>query len=114
MSLPISFANDSLTRVRAGLVTDSYQNQVRDWASATTLDMSGWSVQPVPAPETAEGTARNTVGRRWLALGPAGTDVLATDRMIYAGITCEVDGAPLVYATGVLDHVELFLQETEG
>jgi hypothetical protein len=116
MTLPISFATQTITRLRAPLVenADAYGNDVFDWASADALDLDGCSVQPLALAEVHDGQARDTVQRRWLVIAPPGVDIIATDRATYAGSTYDVDGEPLIYATGVLDHVELFLVDVRG
>lgn len=112
----VSFATQTITRRRAPLVEggDAYGNDVLDWSAATDVDIDGVSVQPVEIDEINDGEARASVQRRWLVLADAGTDLVATDRVVFRGGVYEVAGAPAVYETSVLDHVELYLIDFRG
>jgi hypothetical protein len=69
-------------------------NAVIDWASPDELDITGCSVQPVAAPETVDGRARDAVARRWFVVAPPGADITALDRAVYGGRAYDVDGGP--------------------
>lgn len=114
MTLPLVFATQTITRQRGTADTDDYGNQVIDWTDPTELDIAGCSVQPVPAPETVDGRARDAIGARWLVIAPAGADITALDRAVYKGTVYDVDGRPLAFETGILDHVELYLSDVAG
>lgn len=114
MTWPLSFATETITCLRAPLVTDVYGNQVFDWDDAVEVDVAECTVQPAPAPEANEGKSRDAVTRRWFVAGPPGADIIATDRVRRAGVVYEVDGAPLQYTTGVADHCELWLADVRG
>lgn len=114
MSWPLSFATQAVVRLRAPLVDDPYGDDVYDWSAADELVIGSCTVQPVEAPEIVEGAARNSVGRRWFVAGPADADVVATDRIRWAGKVYDVDGEPLRYGTGVMDHAEFHLTLVEG
>lgn len=76
--------------------------------------VAGCSVQPDASSELTDGRDAITTGlRAWL---PAGTDVLATDRVRYDGELYAIDGRPSrwVDLDGVEDHVELRLTLVEG
>jgi hypothetical protein len=111
---PVSFAAQTITRLRAPLVGDRYDNQVRDWPNADRLDITPCVVEPVAAPELNDGTARDAVARRWFVSGPPGADVTAVDRVEFGGVTYAVDGEPLQFAVGVLGHCELWLADVRG
>lgn len=117
MSLPLSFAHQSIIRVRAALLPrDPRGNQVRDWAHAPEVPLPGWTVFP-------GATAELTVGRdssliQFTAIGPADADVLPTDRIKLPGSdrTYDIDGEPgrwLSPAGGVSSTV-LLLKKWEG
>jgi hypothetical protein len=114
MILPLSFATQTITRLRGTEDTDGLGNTVLDWTAPDELDLTGCSVQPVAAPETVDGRSRDAVGRRWLVIAPPGADIGALDRARFSGRVYDVDGEPLAYSTGVLDHVELYLVDVAG
>lgn len=80
---------DVITRKRAPLVTDRYGKQVRDWSAAASVDYPA-EVQPVSSTENVVNQARTeTRWRVWL--GPS-ADLAATDRVVWDGVTFEVEG----------------------
>lgn len=88
---------DTVVRLRPGSTTDRYNNAIEDWDAASSLVISGVSVQPATQVETADGT-RDTVNTSWVLRNPidAGDlDITTTDRITYAGMTLEVDGEVL-------------------
>jgi hypothetical protein len=110
-------ATQTITRQRAPLGAANparYNAQERDWSDPDELDISQCSVQPQPVAEVVDGSGRDAVPSRWLVIAPPGADVLAADRIAWAGDTYDVDGQPLVFTTGILDHVEFFMIRTEG
>jgi len=113
----LSIATQTLTRQRATLGAADparYGNREWDWTDPDELTLTGFSVQPQAAPEVIDGDlARDSVTTRYLCIGPI-SDVIATDRIVFAGQTYEVDGDPLVWATGILDHVEFFITRDAG
>lgn len=86
---------DTIVRLRPGSATDAYGNPVRDWTAASSATLTGVAVQPATGrAETADGI-RDTAVSRWLLFTPIGSgdlDLLATDRVVYDGMTLEVDG----------------------
>jgi hypothetical protein len=114
MTLPLSFATQTITRLRAAEALDGYENAVLDWTAPDELDITGCSVQPVAAPETVDGRSRDAVGRRLLVIAPPGVDITALDRARFGGRVYDVDGEPLAFATGVIDHTELYLVDVAG
>jgi hypothetical protein len=110
-------ANQTLTRQRAPLGDPDparYNARERDWSDPDQLDISQCSVQPQPLPEAPEGSGRDAVPARWFVVAPPAADVEAADRIMWAGRTYDVDGEPQRWTTGILDHVEFFMQRTEG
>lgn len=107
-----SFASDTITVQRAPLA-DVGHNDVRpDWSQAVEHDVDGCSVQPGASAEVLDGRDATVV--RWTVFAPAGTDVLASDRVVYGGGTYEVDGEPLRHNEGVSDHVVVALKDWRG
>src|SRR5690606_23597160 len=84
-SPPIGFpAGETVTRIRAPLVTDRYGNEVRDWDHATRLDILGCGIAPRTTDEETE------LGRQGVIVGiavyaPPGTDIQPSDRMEVRG-----------------------------
>lgn len=90
MMVPFA-AGETVTRLRAPLVTDRYGNLVRDWDSATRLDIPGCGVAPRTSDEETE------QGRQGVIVGiavyaPPGTDIVPSDRMEVRGEVYEVVG----------------------
>lgn len=100
---------DTVTRMR-GKTRDRYGNLAGADASA---DISGCSVQPAGGTEQT-GTGEMVVTNMTL-FAPAGTDILVTDRIGWAGDTYAVDGPPKAWpeSTG-LPHLEVQLKLVQG
>ena len=84
-------AGETVTRLRAPLVTDRYGNLVRDWEQAERLDIPGCGVAPRTSDEETE------QGRQGVIVGiavyaPTGTDITPHDRMEVRGEVWEVVG----------------------
>lgn len=91
---------------------DPYGNPSPDWAGASQTSESGWSVQPLAGQEAIVG--RDTVVSRWQGLGPATSVLTATDRVVYAGATYEVDGEVQRWDFPPLAHVVCFLKRSHS
>jgi len=85
-------AVDSVTVVRAPLVTDRYGGKIRDWPTATRTAYAGVSVQP--AGSTEDVRDREHISNRFTLFTSRGFDIdlLATDRVEWNGLTLQVDG----------------------
>lgn len=107
---------ETVTRLRAPLVTDRYGSQVRDWANATRTDIPGGGLAPRPAGEE-DGQGREGVIIGWTWFAPAGTDILATDRVEVRGEVHQVDGEPADWRspfTGWHPGIAVNLRRVEG
>ncbi|RPK50405.1 hypothetical protein [Streptomyces sp. ADI93-02] len=109
--------SDSVTRLRAPLVTDRYGNQTtdRDWPNAVQTQFRGVNVQPDNSVESVG--ERTSVTTAWRLVGPKGRDfdVLRTDRLVYDGMTLEVDGEVARYRyAGRVHHVEIRMVRVSG
>lgn len=117
MSLVGSLGNETVVVVHPELVEDengaNYGNPFFDWPNATRTPVEDCAVEPTAAPELVE-PGRNAIVTRYLLRTPAGTALDAVDHVEWRGRTFEVDGDPLVWATGALDRVEAFLQAVRG
>ncbi|ONK09439.1 hypothetical protein [Streptomyces sp. MP131-18] len=116
--MPFPWFRDSVTRVRAPLVTNPYGDPVRDWASAVRTTLTGWRVQPVQGSRqtAAETIPRDGLERNRRAFGPIGADIETTDRIEWAGVTWVIDGDVDRWRgpTGRLAHTEILLTRMEG
>lgn len=108
-----SFYTDTVTRLRAGTVTD-HGDEYPDWSSPSSLTITGCRVQPLSSDEVQED--RDGVEIRHRLLGPSGIDVLPDDRIVYGSDTFEVWGAILSHRspTGVAAHSEALLRRFDG
>ncbi|WP_458085821.1 hypothetical protein [Streptomyces malaysiensis] len=107
--------SDSVTVVRAPLITDKYGQTKRDWPNATRTMVVGVSVQPDAS--TEDMGERSTVITGWRVRTPRGTDLdlLATDRAELDALTLEVDGEVARYTLGgQVHHVEARLKRVTG
>jgi hypothetical protein len=104
-----------LIRVRASEVTDGrHGGRARDWKTADTEVIIGCNVQPFA---TAESTLQAAyVADRLRVFAPPGTDLLPTDRVIYDGVTFEVDGSAQRWHdfSGQEHHIELVIKRLAG
>jgi len=113
MALPTEIAIDTVTRVRATTTTDSHGNEIRSWATATTSDIVGCSMQPEDGSEIILG--REEVVSRWQLFLPPNADLLPSDRVRFEGITYEVDGSVQKWPDiGGLGHKSCLLKLVEG
>lgn len=100
--------HDSITRLRAPLVSAGYGNQSRNWAAAVSAAfLVHWSAKAV---SEVVGDEARTVTRGKIFGGPD-LDLEASDRVVFDGDTYEVDGDVMrSYRQGQLHHVRAFLR----
>jgi hypothetical protein len=106
---------ETVTVLDAPLVTDSrHGTQRRDWTDATETELSGCSVQPWTADEATADREFTATHVRLFA--PFGNLPYATSRIVYDGVTYEVDGEPARWRddAGRPDHVEASLKRLAG
>lgn len=106
----VSFATETLTRLRAPLVND-HGSMVPNWSSATMATLAGWSLQPGASVEDLQN--REAVRVDWTAYGPYEGDVLATDRIRLPSGDYSVIGEPERWKspTGRVSFTKLLLQK---
>ena len=109
-----SFYTDTVTRQRALLVDDGYGNQVEDWASPATVLLSECRWQPLSSKEVLESRSGSEITARLMA--PLDVDIAPRDRIVYSGVTYEVEGEPLRHRSpsGVAAHAEVLLRRFDG
>lgn len=101
--------HESITRLRAPLVSGGYGNQSRNWAAATSTDFAvKWSHKAV---SEVMGDDARTVTKAYV-FGNPDLDLEATDRVVGPdGLTYEVDGEVMhSYVLGQLHHVRAYLR----
>ncbi len=84
---------ETVTRLRAPAVTDRYNAEKRDWSTAVETDLPGCAVAAGGSVEPLE-VGRSSVVSDFDVIAPPATDILATDRLVVRGVTCEVEGQP--------------------
>lgn len=101
--------HDTISRLRAPLVSAGYGNNSRNWAAATSTDfLVHWSAQSVN--EVVSDEPRTVT--RGKIFGDATLDLLSSDRVVFAGDTYEVDGDVMnSYRYGQLHHVRAMLRK---
>lgn len=110
MSLATMLA-DTITRLRAPLVSGGYGNQGRDWANATSTNYPCY-VSFVSSTEDVVNLDQ-TQTRAKVSLGPD-ADIDPTDRMVYRGITYEVEGDVMPsMRRGALHHQRVVLKRVD-
>lgn len=103
--------HDRVTRLRASLTDGPYGNQQRDWANASSVDLSA-DVQPVSSTEDVV-NQQQTVTRWRLTLYPS-SDLEPTDRVVWDGDTYEVEGAVERWKRrGAVHHLRAVLMRVE-
>ena len=87
----VSFATETLTRLRAPVVMD-HGSPVSDWDAAVEGSLPGWSLQPGASAEDLQN--REAVRVDWTAYGPYDADVAATDMIRLPSGDYSVVGEP--------------------
>lgn len=111
--------DQTVTRVRAGTRTDRAGNVIADWTLAERVTYGRVSVQPTVQQETATTDRPALVVTGWHVLSEPGTapDVLATDRIEFGGLTCEVVGEVAAWPDPLgpgTHHIEFAMQRITG
>lgn len=108
-----SFAKQSVTRIRPGVKTVR-GSDIPDWDNATSLVISGCSVQPAATEMSQDGRVLGILDGMTAYL-PPGADVQEGDRIVYDGETYVLDGAPRVWKAAFnLSHVQIRLRRWSG
>jgi hypothetical protein len=112
--MPRRLGDQSITILRAGTTTDSHNDGVPDWDTPSSTIISNCYVEQGTTDEQL--INRDTVEILWTVYAPPGIDVLATDRIVFEGITYDIDGQPGVNRsfTRKLDYTGIALKRWEG
>lgn len=108
------YMTETVDVLRQTPTTDRYGNVVAGEWTPTSVDGCAVLPPPVQIAATAETTDnRDHVASIRVLFAPAGTDVVATDRVQHGDTVYDVDGDPSIYP-GVLSHLEANLRRVTG
>lgn len=104
-----------VTIQRAPTASDEYGNQVLDWASAASVETTGWLTQLQLQTLSSENRDRqDTLRSAWRLFLRSTETIGGFDRVLADGATFEVDGHPLMARTpGGAHHIEVELRLVE-
>ncbi|KMS71758.1 hypothetical protein ACH49_24340 [Streptomyces leeuwenhoekii] len=110
--------NQSLVRLRAGTKTDRGGNEVKDWSTPDRLLVTGLNIQPSIQRETTD-EQRNATVTGWHVQSAEGTnpDIRFDDRIVWDGMTLEVDGEVARWPEPFSDrvhHIEFEMKRATG
>ncbi len=109
-----SWANDTVTRLRATTITQR-GSVIPDWSNPDRLAIPGCSMQPAGTSLTQDGRVQGTTDGYTCFL-PPGADVLAGDRIEYGGNVYTINGEPRTWhsPTGRVSNTQLQLERWYG
>lgn len=113
MALP-SWANDTVTRIRAG-VKNVRGSEVPDWTDTDILLISGCSVQPATTSLSQDGRIQG-ITDGLTCYCPPESDIRAGDRIQYGGNLYTINGEPQSWTspTGLVSSMQLHLERWCG
>jgi hypothetical protein len=107
---------DTITIRHAPLLDDGHNNQLPNWAAATSAVVRGCAIEPGAPIEFLLGRDASLIS--WTVYAPPGIAVESTDRVLLNGspIVYEVYGEPARWnsITGNLDYTAIILQKWGG
>lgn len=114
----LAFFAQTIVRRRAPVVDDGWGNETRDWTEAVDTQLDGVNVQPNQQDED-DGVLRTTVVTSWRVQSAPSVDldIVASDRVVYDDIVCEVVGEVARWSdpvSGGIHHVEFTIRRHEG
>ena len=109
-----SWFRQTVTRIRPG-EKESRGSTIPDWDSATSMTISGCSVQPSGTTLTQDGRILG-ISESFTLYMPANADVKEGDRIQYGEDTYVVNGVPRpwVSPTGGLNNLQVTIERWEG
>ena len=109
-----SFANQTITVVRAKTTITSRGSEGPDWTNTEKTTVTGCSIQPASASLSQDGRILG-IADGWTAYVPEGTDVKAGDRIEFEGETYAINGVPRKWTgPSKTSHIQLNLVRWEG
>ena len=108
-----SFARQTITRIRPGTKIER-GSTVPDWSNVNEQEIYGCSVQPAGTTLTQDGRIEGIMDGL-TAYVPEGTDIKASDRVMYDGNVYTITGDPRIWVgANRCSHVQLNLQRWRG
>lgn len=109
----LSFWTQSITRIRPGTKTER-GSEVPDWDDPDTLVISGCNVQPASTSLSQDGRAQG-ITDGLTVYAPADADIIADDRIQFAGNVYTINGDPLIWpGVARMQHMQLNLVRWRG
>lgn len=108
-----SFWRQTITRIRPGTKTER-GSTILDWANPDELDIPECSVQPASTSLSEDGRVLG-VTDGLTVYAPVDADVLAGDRIRFAGNVYTINGDPLIWpGVARMQHMQLNLLRWRG
>lgn len=109
-----SWANDTVTRIRAGTIEER-GTKYPDWDHVNELDINGCSMQPAGTALSQDGRIQG-ITDGYTCFMPTGADVLTGDRIRYNGNVYTINGKPRTWnsPTGRVSNIVLNLERWAG
>lgn len=104
--------NERVVVLNAPLVQDQYRNWVRDWDAAMSTAVARVTIDPDSQAETTTANDQNVVTQK--AFMPLSAPVDEFSRVLWDGVTWEVDGRPARFRGGPLAYQAVTLKQVTG
>ena len=109
----LSFWTQSITRIRSGTKTER-GSEVPDWDDPDILVISGCNVQPASTSLSQDGRVQG-ITDGLTVYAPADADIIADDRIQFAGNVYTINGDPLIWpGVARMQHMQLNLVRWRG
>lgn len=109
----LSFWTQSITRIRPGTKTER-GSEVPDWDDPDTLVIFGCNVQPASTSLSQDGRVQG-ITDGLTVYAPADADIIAGDRIQFAGNVYTINGDPLIWpGVARMGHIQLNLMRWRG
>ncbi|ATW58728.1 head closure Hc1 [Arthrobacter phage Urla] len=111
--LPISFARQTLVRLRPSVV-DDHGNKTFDYSNPSEHDLKGCIVQPLQSSEVS--VNRDATFTQYQVQAPTSHDIRSEDHFRYAGKEYQINGEVQVQPSpsGTMDHLTFVINRWEG
>lgn len=108
--------SDIISVLRAPVITDTYNREVRDWDNATVVKTGRASIQHYLAlEEDIDRQTETEAGRLFTDTSDMKGAIIAEDRVIYDGRTWEVTSPPEEFRLfSRYHHTEMFVRLVHG
>ena len=111
--MPLTFFNETVTRIRPGVKT-SRGSAIPDWDQTDKATISGCHVQPSTTTLSQEGRVLGIM-EAFTLYAPSGSDVKIGDKVVHDGETYMVTGvSPWRSPTGRVSNLQASLERWSG